>query len=78
MGRAAIEKDFERYVADKNRRVVALNTYVSGNVLVTRFEARSATIQKAGVDHIILWSIRELRGGKIGAIPWISKGATGC
>jgi ketosteroid isomerase-like protein len=40
VGRAAIQKDLERYVADKSRRVTVLNTYVSGNVLVTRFEAR--------------------------------------
>ncbi|MGA2839477.1 MAG: nuclear transport factor 2 family protein [Steroidobacteraceae bacterium] len=65
VGKAAIQKDFERYVADKSRHVTPLNTYVSGNVLVTRFEARSAAIQKAGVDRIILWSIREMRGDKI-------------
>jgi ketosteroid isomerase-like protein len=65
VGRAAIQKDLERYVADKSRRVTVLNTYVSGNVLVTRFEARSATIQKAGVERIILWEIRETRGDKI-------------
>jgi hypothetical protein len=41
------------------------NTYASGNVLLTRFEARSATIQGAGVDRIILWGVREMRGGKI-------------
>jgi len=34
-------------------------------VLVTRFEARSAVINRAGVDRIILWSIREMRGDKI-------------
>jgi hypothetical protein len=65
VGKAAIQKDLERYVADKSRRVTAINTYASGNVLVTRFEARSATIQKAGVERIILWGIREMRGGKI-------------
>jgi ketosteroid isomerase-like protein len=65
VGKAAIQKDLERYVADKTRRVTPINTYVSGNVLVTRFEARSATIQKAGVERIILWGIREMRGGKI-------------
>ncbi len=65
VGKVAIQKDFERYVADKSRRVTTLNTYVSGNVLVTRFEAHSATIQKAGVDRIILWGIREMRGDKI-------------
>jgi hypothetical protein len=50
---------------EKGRRVTTLSTYVSGNVLVTRFEARSATIQKAGADRIILWGIREMRGDKI-------------
>jgi hypothetical protein len=64
-GKAAIQKDLERFVADKTRRVTPINTYVSGNVLVTRFEARSATIQKAGVERIVLWGIREMRGGKI-------------
>jgi hypothetical protein len=65
VGKAAIQKDLERFVMDKTRRVTVLNTYVSGNVLVTRFEARSATIQKAGVERIILWGIREMRGEKI-------------
>src|ERR1700683_2107483 len=35
VGKAAIRKDFERYVADKSRRVTPLNTYVSGDVMVT-------------------------------------------
>ena len=65
VGKSAIQKDFERYVIDKTRRVTTLNTYVSGDVLVTRFEARSAMIQKAGVERIILWGIREMRGDKI-------------
>jgi hypothetical protein len=65
VGKAAIQKDLERYVADKTRRVTPLNTYVSGDVMVTRFEARSATIQKAGVERIILWGIRQMRGDKI-------------
>jgi hypothetical protein len=65
VGKAAIQKDFERYVMDKSRRVTTLNSYTSGNVLVTRFEARSAVIKRAGVDRIILWGIREMRGDKI-------------
>jgi len=65
VGKAAVQKDLERIVADKTRRVATLNTYVSGNLLVTRFEARSDVIKKAGVDRIILWSIREMRGDKI-------------
>jgi hypothetical protein len=65
VGKTAIQKDLERFVADKSRRVSVLNTYGSGNVLVTRFEARSDTIKKAGVERIILWGIREMRGDKI-------------
>ncbi len=65
VGKAAIQKDLERFVNDKSRHVTPLNTYVSGNVLVTRFEARSAMIQKSGADRIILWGIREMRGDKI-------------
>jgi len=68
VGKAAIRKDLERVVADKSRRVTPLNTYVGGNVLVTRFEARSATIQGAGVERVILWGIREMRDGKIAAL----------
>jgi hypothetical protein len=65
VGKAAIAKDFERYVADKSRHVTSLGTFVSGNVVVTHFEARSAQIKKAGVDRIILWGIREMNGDKI-------------
>ena len=64
VGKAAIRKDFERYVKDKSRRVTAISNYPSGNILVTRFEARSATIAGAGVERIILWGIRETRDGK--------------
>jgi ketosteroid isomerase-like protein len=65
VGKAAIQKDLERYVTDKSRRVTTLGTFLSGDMLVTRFEARSDTIRKAGVDRIILWGIREMRGDKI-------------
>jgi hypothetical protein len=65
VGRAAIQKDLERYVADKSRHVTSLGTYISGNVVVMHFEARSAQIEKAGVHRIILWGIREMKGDKI-------------
>jgi hypothetical protein len=53
VGKDAIRHDLERYVADKSRHVTPLSTYSSGDVLVTRFEARSDTIKSAGVDRII-------------------------
>jgi hypothetical protein len=65
VGKAAIRRDFERYVKDTSRRVTVLSNYASGNVLVTRFEARSATITRAGAERIILWGIREMRDGRI-------------
>jgi hypothetical protein len=65
VGKAAIQKDLERFAADKSRHVTVLGTYVSGDILVTRFEARSAVIQKAGVERVILWGIRQMRGDKI-------------
>jgi hypothetical protein len=68
VGKAAIQKDLERLVMDKSRRVTPLKTYISGKVLVTRFEARSATIQEAGVERIVLWGIREMQGDKIASI----------
>jgi ketosteroid isomerase-like protein len=68
VGKAAIQKDLERLVADKSRRVTPLNTYVANSLLVTRFDARSDTIRQAGVERIIVWAIREMRGDKIAAI----------
>src|SRR6202048_2314722 len=68
VGKAAIRKDLERLVQDKSRRVTPLHTYLDGHVLVTRCEARSATIQGTGVERVILWGIREMRDGKIAAL----------
>jgi ketosteroid isomerase-like protein len=68
VGKAAIRKDLERLATDRTRRVTPLGTYTAGNVRVTRFEARSAIIQSAGLDRIVLWGIREMRDGKIAAI----------
>lgn len=65
VGKAAVQKDLERYVADRSRHATPLSTYVSGNVLLTRFEARSDLIVKAGAERIILWGVREMRGDKI-------------
>ena len=65
VGRAAIQKDLERLAQDHSRRMTPLSTYVSGNVVVTRFEARSALIKSSGVERIVLWGIREMRGDKI-------------
>src|SRR5260370_10972014 len=63
VGKAAIRKDLERLVTDKSRRVTPLNTYVAGNVLVTRFEARRATIQGARVERVRLSGNRGMRDG---------------
>jgi ketosteroid isomerase-like protein len=72
VGKATIQKELESRVADKFHFTI-LKTYISGNVLTGRFEFRSDTIKKAGVERIIGWGIFEMKGDKIsylrGAIP---------
>ena len=73
-GKAAIQKVLESRVANKVH-ATALSYYVSGNVVTTRFEVRSANTQKAGVDRIIGWDIYEMKGDKIAAArgPWLER-----
>ena len=68
VGKAAIRRDLARYVADKSRRMTTIDTYAAGTFVVTRFEARSATVRRAGVARIILWGTHQMRGDKIAAV----------
>ena len=72
VGKATIQKELESRVADKLHFTI-LKNYVSGNVVTSRFEFRSDTVKKAGVERIIGWGIFEVKGDKIayvrGAIP---------
>jgi dienelactone hydrolase len=72
VGKAAIQKELERQVADKVH-VTMLQTYISGNVVTSRFEVRSDAVKKAGVERLIGWAIIEMQGEKIvsmrGGIP---------
>jgi ketosteroid isomerase-like protein len=72
VGKATIQKELESRVADKQHATI-LKTYVSGNVVTLRFELRSDTVKKAGVERIIGWVITEMKGDKIaytrGGIP---------
>ena len=67
VGKAAIQKELERRVADKQHATI-LKTYVSGNVVTFRAEARNNTVQKAGVERIIIWGIYEMKGDKISSV----------
>jgi hypothetical protein len=67
VGKAALQKELEREVADKVH-VTILKTYVSGDVVTSRFEFRSDTVKKAGVERIIGWAIAELKGAKIASM----------
>jgi ketosteroid isomerase-like protein len=64
VGKAAIQKELERRVADKVRATI-ISKYMSGNIAAVRAEVRSDTIQKAGVDRIITWTIYEAKGDKL-------------
>jgi hypothetical protein len=61
-----LAKELERRVADKTH-ATTIGKYVSGNVAVQQVEARSDSIQKSGVDRIILWTIYEVKGDKFAA-----------
>jgi ketosteroid isomerase-like protein len=56
VGKATIQKELESRVADKFH-VTMLKNYVSGNVVTSRFEFRSDTVKKAGVERAIGWGI---------------------
>ena len=64
VGKAAIQKELERRVANHHRATI-LKTYVSGNVVTFRAEVRTDVIQKAGVERIIAWGLNEMKGDKI-------------
>jgi hypothetical protein len=65
VGRAALQKELERLVADNPPALTILQSYVSGNVVTIRFEARSVRVKQAGVERIIEWGIFETKGDKI-------------
>src|SRR5215471_8230303 len=48
IGKAAIQKELESRVADKQHTTI-LKQYVSGNVVTQRVEVRNDTLKKAGV-----------------------------
>ena len=64
VGKAAIQKELERRVADKQHATI-LKQYVSGNVLTQRSEVQNDTVKKAGVERTIGWTIIEVKGDKI-------------
>jgi hypothetical protein len=64
IGKAAIQKELERRVANKQQATI-LKTYVSGNVVTGRFEVRNDRVKQAGVERIIAWTITEVKGDKI-------------
>jgi ketosteroid isomerase-like protein len=72
VGKAAIQKELERRVADKPH-ITILKQYVSGNVVTSRVEFRSDTVKQVGVERVIGWVITEMQGEKIvyrrGSIP---------
>ena len=64
VGQAAIQKELENRIAHHVHATV-LNSYVSGNVVTTRYAIHSDATQQAGVDRIIGWDIVEIKPGKI-------------
>jgi hypothetical protein len=67
VGKAAIQKEIERRVADK-AQVKIVSKYVSGNVAVTQFEIQTDSSRKAGVERFIVWGISQVKDDKLAAI----------
>jgi len=77
VGKAAIEKELQRRVADLNHATI-VGKYVSGNVAVIKTEVRLGSVDKSGalqaiqwspgVDRIVVWNIYEVKGDKIAVV----------
>jgi len=64
VGKAAIQQELERRVANKPH-VTILKQYVSDNVVTSRVEFRNDRVKQAGVERVIGWVITEMQGEKI-------------
>jgi hypothetical protein len=64
VGKAAIQQELERRVANKPY-LTTLKHYVSDNVVTSRVEFRNDRVKQAGVERVIGWVITEIQGEKI-------------
>lgn len=71
-GKAAIQKEAERLVADKTRATSISGARSStGNTSTNRFEFRSDSIKAAGVERIIVAATAERKDGKFALLRWV-------
>src|SRR5207249_3721245 len=72
VGRAAVQKEIEREVADHLQHTTNLGPLrVTGDTLTSRFEARSDRIKAAGIERILVSATTVVRGDKITSIRWV-------
>ena len=80
VGKAAIQKEYERRVTIKAQPAIILSQSVSGNTGILRIEVRSDDTRKAGVERFITTSIVQLVANKIAGdyiFPDMSDAQTG-
>ncbi len=68
VGKAAIRKSLESTVAGSRLSRIVGGYQVSGNIVTSRTEQRSAAISAAGVERVINIVTYEVRGDKISAV----------
>jgi len=69
VGKAAIQKDFERSEAAHTEHVLADSTFqVSGNTVTARIEHRNDASRAAGVDRFFVIATYEFTGTKVSHI----------
>ena len=65
VGKAAIQKEYERRVALKSQPAIILSQSVSGNTGILRIEVRNDDTRKAGVERFINTAIVQVVANKI-------------
>lgn len=71
-GKAAVQKEVERQVADKTKiATVGGTARVTGDTWTGRVEVRSDSIRAAGVERIIAAATVEAKGDKVSLVRWV-------
>lgn len=72
VGKAAIQKEVERLVADKTKiTVISGSDRVTGDTQTSRREVRSDSIKATGVERILVAQTVEAKGDKASLIRWV-------
>ena len=66
VGKAAVQREFQRRVDERNQRV-RLNVQVVGNTVTTIFEVRGPNTRRCNVERILVSEVNDVRGSLVAA-----------